>query len=493
MSSGTTTAASASSSSSPSASAPSSASTPAKKSDAATKMQQLLALARERLREQQEELASRDATIRDLRALGAGARQAEPERTEAAFRPTKAWCQVCEASLGLELSEGRWVLFEGRRGEDLSADDATDGDDESVRDWRWLRFADAASLEDFVRRDPGTEPVEVPAPAMTEAEARATRDDADRAVAKIADDFRKFRVQTEIERKRRDALDKEAAARREMLEEDAAANEALAKEDLDEEAVAKLTDERDSLKAENDNLKAQLRRRQGVPVSAGGDNNTSGFGSSNNNRDNSNSNNGGTTTTTTKNLPDDASVAAKWRQRYEGLLKDREKLASHIRSLTEAGAESSEYAALARDYEALQREFKQYRANALKAMRVQEQDLKARNAKAGEERKALDTLGGRSKRGAEQQPSRDGTGGDSSSKGTPRVRNDEALAKIQYLKNLMSKYLATSEHKAKEHMERAILMVLGFSDDEKKTILANAASANAAGKAGGAAASSFFS
>lgn len=41
---------------------------------------------------------------------------------------------------------------------------------------------------------------------------------------------------------------------------------------------------------------------------------------------------------------------------------------------------------------------------------------------------------------------------------------------MTYLKNLMLKYLCVDELEVKEHMERAILMVLGFSEDEKRRI-----------------------
>ena len=42
-----------------------------------------------------------------------------------------------------------------------------------------------------------------------------------------------------------------------------------------------------------------------------------------------------------------------------------------------------------------------------------------------------------------------------------------------YLKNLMTKYLGTAAPDAREHMERAVMMVLGYADDEKARILAD--------------------
>ena len=58
----------------------------------------------------------------------------------------------------------------------------------------------------------------------------------------------------------------------------------------------------------------------------------------------------------------------------------------------------------------------------------------------------------------------------------PAARRGRAGAeteKIAYLKNLMTKYLGTADPDAKEHMERAVMMVLGYTDDEKARILAD--------------------
>ena len=51
----------------------------------------------------------------------------------------------------------------------------------------------------------------------------------------------------------------------------------------------------------------------------------------------------------------------------------------------------------------------------------------------------------------------------------------EETEKIAYLKNLMTKYLSSSEPSAKAHMERAVMMVLGYTAEEKSRILADRA------------------
>ena len=52
--------------------------------------------------------------------------------------------------------------------------------------------------------------------------------------------------------------------------------------------------------------------------------------------------------------------------------------------------------------------------------------------------------------------------------------------KLQYLKNLMLKYLCTEEFEAKEHMERAITTILQFTDAERAFVGERRADASAA-------------
>lgn len=373
---------------------------PAKPKAEAGKMQQLLALARERLREQQTEIAARDARIAELEQtvqearLAAASSAAEDEPSPSTL-PSRALCQVSEKSFGL-LDKGRWVLFEFE-------------DRDAVE---WLRFDTLARLEDYVRRDPGSEPLEVPEPVLTVDEATRVRVDADRAVAGIADEFRKYRVQAEIERKQREALHREATAMREILVAEVDTPPPMS----NIPAVASI---------END-LKRQIADLQ---------------------RENEQ----------LREVEAEATLASQWRKRYERAVQDSDKLQAEISALRTAGADSSEYAALARDHDQLRKEFKVYRHEALKALRAQEQESNAKAGTVGP--RAIEALGDRNAR---------------------RRAADESLAKLQYLKNLLLNYLASAEPKAREHMERAIATVLAFNKDELAHISA-AKAANAPG------------
>ncbi|KAJ8609475.1 hypothetical protein CTAYLR_005466 [Chrysophaeum taylorii] len=364
------------------------------------KMQQLLALARERLREQQNELAAREATIAELReALEASSKapSAAQTTTDVSEAPRRALCHVSEKSLGLS-EKGRWLLLEF----------------EEALEWR--RFESEARLHDFVRRDPGSEPLEVPEPAMTIDDARDVREKAEQEVAKIADDFRKYRVQAEIQRKQREALHREETARREVL---ATADKPpeTNNNNNSKSASAREAEDRKKLQSRVEELEAENEK-----------------------------------------LSTDAALAAQWKSRYDAAVDDRDRLQAQVRKLRSAGADSSEYAALARDHDELKREFKNYRAQALKALRAQELTNAGSTASSsGGGPRALDALGDR---GASQARRRERT----------TRTADDSVAKLQYLKNLMLNYLGSSEAKAKEHMERAIVTVLAFSPDEKARI-----------------------
>lgn len=411
------------------------------------KMQQLLALARERLREQQSELAARDAKIAELEkkaaALSAApaaapaasssasiAESQENEATDAAEEaPSRALCQVCESSLGLS-EKGRWVLFEY---------------EERVE---WLRFESLARLEDYVRRDPGSEPLELPEQVLTVEEARRVKDEAEAAVSSVSDEFRKFRVQAEIQRKQREALHREATAMREILAAEVDDQPQAARQAEDD--IAPQAGRNNGLVV--DGLKAQLAELQGE---------------------------------FDRRREEEAEALTQLRRRYELGLKEQEKLEDEVRALRTAGKESSEYAALSKEYEELRKEFKAYRGHALKALREQEQrqtpEKVIARAAANDSRRPGDAAASSSVRSSTPRPLE--ALGDRYNPARRRAAED-SLAKLQYLKNLMLNYLTSPEAKAKEHMERAIATVLAFNKDELSrlaTAKANAASTVSSG------------
>lgn len=69
---------------------------------------------------------------------------------------------------------------------------------------KWKKFDSEAELTDFIRRDTG-EPISLPPYSLTPLQSAKIEEDAKKTVAKITEDFRRFRVKAEMARKQADA------------------------------------------------------------------------------------------------------------------------------------------------------------------------------------------------------------------------------------------------------------------------------------------------
>ena len=69
---------------------------------------------------------------------------------------------------------------------------------------KWQSFATESELADFIRRDTG-EPLVLPAYSLTPQQSEAVQADSKEAVARITEEFRRFRVRAEVARKQADA------------------------------------------------------------------------------------------------------------------------------------------------------------------------------------------------------------------------------------------------------------------------------------------------
>jgi len=388
------------------------------------KLQQLLGLARDRLQKQQRVITARDATIADLRSQVAARRAPSPvAKREAAPRsPGRALAVVLEKTVfpGGGGGGGRWVLVE------YEDDDGDDGSDEPLE---WVHFASQQALNDFVRRDPGREPIDLPDAALPPAEARRLASAARADVAAAEEAFRGYRIEAELRLKRSERALEAASASR--VRDDASALDArraalLAAAAPDpappaaavDAAVASLTRELAAARAENAALSG-----------AGGD----------------------------------ASLAGQWRRRYEQCAADRDAAREEARLLKAPKKKGADYAALAAARDELDAEYRLYRANARAALEAAgSRGGGAPGAAAAPTHKQLEALGRRGPAG----------GGGSRRAGRGAGAGED---KIAYLKNLMTKYLSSSEPSAKAHMERAVMMVLGYTAEEKSRILADRA------------------
>uniref|UniRef100_A0A7S2S2V8 GRIP domain-containing protein n=1 Tax=Rhizochromulina marina TaxID=1034831 RepID=A0A7S2S2V8_9STRA len=334
-------------------------------------------------------------------AGGSGASTAEPHPSGAGDSrkavPHRALRRV-------DVNGGISVLFEFETGED-----------------QWRIFHNDLELSDFIRRDSG-EPLALPLACLTPEESEHVAEEAKNSVAKITEEFRRFRVRAEISRKQKDAEARQATAssiaeqQRRINGQDVESE--LQKARLQAEQVVQL---REQLADQEERWRKQCDKlsRENEKLRSEGS---------------------------------EAALAAQWRQRYEQCSREKAELVAKLSIVStpaEARSTTGDFSSLVKQYEDLREEYKLYRKRAMEA--IQEKELLLAQSGAA----ALRFAGGRpSRRGASPVPH-------------PPPLEDP---RFQYLKNLMIKYLCTDEFEAREHMERAVMTVLQFSDAEQSFV-----------------------
>lgn len=94
-----------------------------------------------------------------------------------------------------------WALIEF---EQIDPDDLHIDNFSPKRSKKWKRFEKEAELKDFIRRDTG-EPLKLPPYSLTPHQSAKMQEEARKSVSKITEEFRRFRVKSEMARKQADA------------------------------------------------------------------------------------------------------------------------------------------------------------------------------------------------------------------------------------------------------------------------------------------------
>ena len=301
--------------------------------DANAKYKNLLKMAKERIQQQEQEL---DALRQQKEELEG---RIQTEETESANQivlednsvgagEETTIVRVCQRikSLLPNGMEEVWALMEM----EVISDEMTDNPPKRFKEWK--KFNDEAELQDFIRRDTG-EPLHVPAFSLTPEESAKIQKQATAQVASITEEFRRFRVRSELARKQAEAQIRDlqtnnvqSAARRiegqDLQQElEQARNAGNQVEQLRRELAAQEAhwkEAYDTLLAENNSLK-----------SAGSD----------------------------------ALLASQWRQRYEQCLQEKEELKARLEGHGKKGGDGDE-AKYEMKYRDLKESFRLYRKKA---------------------------------------------------------------------------------------------------------------------------------
>ncbi|KAL7492965.1 hypothetical protein ACHAWT_002108 [Skeletonema menzelii] len=271
---------------------------------------------------------------------------------------------------------------------------------------QWQKFSNESALSDYIRRDTG-EPLTLPPYSLSPEQSQKMAEEAKKSVASISEEFRRFRVRAEVAKKQADAtvraLHTNSVQTTRMR---------IEGQDIESELKQAKTDHAQlaSLRAEMAEQEARWKESYDLLMAENEKLKSSGA---------------------------EALLAAQWRHRYESCLKEKEA------AFTSLGMEKEKVAELqdqkkktdAGKYEAKYRDLKEsfrlYRKKAKEIFMAQQQG----------ETGFMPTLH------------------DSGAEG----------AKISYLKNLMVNYLG-SDSACREHMEPAIATVLNFTEEDLSRI-----------------------
>ncbi|CAM9335920.1 unnamed protein product [Ectocarpus sp. 12 AP-2014] len=355
------------------------------------KFKRLLSLARRSIEENQRQITEKDGQLAALReALGAAENARRRDDEHAGATPLQLLRRVREGGMW-------WLLVEY---------------DDEYETQGWKGFADEAAVSEFANSVNVGEPLNIPPVSLSPEESATVLEDARKQVASIREEYRKFRVKSELGRKQREAEIRQVSAESIAEKQRRISGQGAA---VDKEQVHALEDELQRVRDELTDKEESWRQAYQKQVKE---------------------------TEVLKREGGDTALAAQWRQRYEKLSLEKEDAVAKLDMFKGDGGSGSgggrggggggqgeAVASLMKKYQDLKEEYRLYR------------------------KKAMHAIQGAGAAG--------GGGGESLELQDP---------KLQYLKNLMLKYLGTDEGEAREHMERAIATVLQFSEQERQDL-----------------------
>eukprot|EP00751_Fragilariopsis_kerguelensis_P007460 CAMPEP_0170787750 /NCGR_PEP_ID=MMETSP0733-20121128/18470_1 /TAXON_ID=186038 /ORGANISM="Fragilariopsis kerguelensis, Strain L26-C5" /LENGTH=544 /DNA_ID=CAMNT_0011134019 /DNA_START=147 /DNA_END=1781 /DNA_ORIENTATION=- len=311
----------------------------------------------------------------------------------------------------------------------------------------WKRFDSESELTDFIRRDTG-EPLTLPPYSLTPQQSSRTTAEADKKVTSITEEYRRFRVKSEMTRKKMDAQIRDLQS----SNVETTKRQIEGRENVEQEMEATRRTEHNQLKRMRaDAARQEEQWKEAYDIIL---------------KENE----------ALKSSGSDAILASQWRQRYEACLKEKEEAVhknqsiqqrNHSHQLQQSsasfssppnvrggggnknGGQSSSQGKYELKYRDLKESFRLYRKKAKEVFESQQAAAAATNSNSN-------SFGGSTRSDADMMMLQ-------MSQQNPN--NAEEDSKLSYLKNLLVKYL-TSDPEFRDHMENAIGTVLKFTPDD---------------------------
>jgi hypothetical protein len=311
-----------------------------KLTEANGKYKSLLILAKERIQKQEEELERVRTEKEELeQQLVADEKEASKQITldEGLGDPTEesSIVKVCQRVKVPRDDDSQeiWALMEM---EVISQQDMFDAPAKHYKEWK--RFDTESELQDFIRRDTG-EPLVLPPYSISPEQSARIQEEASKRVSQVTEEFRRFRVRSELGRKQSDAQIRDLQSNQVQ----SAAKRIEGQQDRrDSDQLRGGQAER--LKAELEAQEAQWKEAYDVLLQEN---------------------------TALKSSGSEALLAAQWRQRYETCLKEKEAVQASAKLQLEKAdqAEGDKYEMKYRD---LKESFRLYRKKAKEIFETQQ-------------------------------------------------------------------------------------------------------------------------
>ncbi|KAL4162385.1 hypothetical protein PRNP1_002924 [Phytophthora ramorum] len=384
-----------------------------------TKLKRLLAMAKRSIDNSKQELVEKDEVIEKLRDELSKSQQARHSWVvDASTRsPRQLLHKVSHGGL-------LWCLVEY----------ADEIEFEDSKEFAWHCFRDEGEIQAYADRASG-EPLTLPDFSLTPYEVERVKKSLKEEIDRVQEEFRRYRVRSEITRKQKDAEIRKMSANviakqtEQILETDLSGELQSSKAQVRRltKAQAEAEERESDWRRKFDKLMKDYEKLSGTM--------------------------GGTV------------LAMEWRERYEQSVREKQELEKKVEELklvANGGFSDSGNG----DLQSLRQEFAQYRKRALNAVEQKEKELSDIQAQYHENGGGSSNAS-RTNSFKEIRVRRMSMESNSSLSG---FETPNATKTNEYLKNIVYKYMASDQDEAKEHMEKAIATVLNFTPAEVTSI-----------------------
>lgn len=384
------------------------------------KLKRLLAMAKRSIDNSKQELVEKDNTVQKLRLELSANQQDRHSWVVNAFTrdPRRVLYKVAHLDL-------LWCMIEY----------AHENEGSESKEYAWHCFHSEAEIQAYANRASG-EPLTLPDFSLTPNEVDRVKKSLKEEIDRVQEEFRRYRVRSEITRKQKDAEIRKMSAN----------------------VVARQTEmiSETDLMGELQSSKAQIRRLANAQAEA--EERESDWRRKFEILQKDYEKLSGTMGET--------ALAMEWRERYEQSAREKQQLEQKMEELKlmPSGAIGGSSDKSNAGFQSLRQDFANYRKQALNVVEQKEKELSDIQAQYHDTGKGI---------GGHKSSFREGIARRMSGESNSSLSGFEmpnATKTNEYLKNIVYKYMASDQDEAKEHMEKAIATVLNFTPAEVASI-----------------------